>query len=245
MTPIETAAAAARPISALGGAFMTSRRTLEHGKTLGLPGWPFYVAGRCGVLGRVDADVVMAAVVFFPADWLREQWEAALAVLDPAEALGHYTDMCHRWGRSRLAEVEGADRMLELGERILAAAEIPGMPLFAGWRALPRPDDTPARLAHVLQVLREHRGGAHSLAVLAEGMAPLEAIVAGPAGEANAQFFNWPAPYPDPEPLRARRSAIEETTDRLAAVAYADLDEAERDELVGLLTATMETTFRR
>ena len=28
---------------------------------------------------------------------------------------------------------------------------------------------------------------------------PLEAIVAGPGGTANAQMFGWPEPYPDPE----------------------------------------------
>lgn len=245
MTPEQTAAGAKEAIHGLGGAFMRSRATRAKGAEIGLPDWLIYVAGRNGVLGDVDADVVTAAMVFFPAPWVRQQWDAARVVMAPAEALAEYAQTCHAWGRARLAEVESADRLAALLARVADAADPAGCPLFAGWRALPLPDDPPARLAQLTMVLREQRGNLHALAVLAQGLSPLEALMAGPAGQGNAAFFSWPEPYPDPEPLRARWQAAEAATERLVAPAFAALDEREREELVGLLHGAAEAARRR
>ncbi len=80
-----TVAAVKDAVSGLGGAFMTSKRTFAVGEELGVPGWDFYVTGRGGVLGAVDADVVAAAFVYFPRAWVREHWERATAVVPPSE----------------------------------------------------------------------------------------------------------------------------------------------------------------
>jgi hypothetical protein len=245
MTPEQTVAAVKDPIHGLGGAFMRNRATRERGTQLGVPGWAFYVAGRAGVLGNVDADVVAATMVFFPTPWVREHWEMARAVLQPDEAARQYAAACHRWGRERLAGAEGLDRLVELARGVVDGVEPAGLPLFAGWRALPLPDDDPARVAHLAMVLREHRGNLHALAVLAQGLSPLEAHVAGPLGAANAEFFGWPQPYPDPGPLADRWQAAEAATARLTAPAFAVLDESERAELAGLLGRSAETALRR
>lgn len=237
------AASVKGPISQLGGGFMRYRGTRAVGERFGLGRWPLYVAGRAGVLGGVDADVVAAALVFFPTDWVREQWALARGLADPAEVNAAYAEACREWGRDKLAGLDGAGRLAELGERVARAAEPAGKTLFAGWRAVPLPEDPHGRAAQVLQVLRELRGGAHGLAVLANGLTPLEAIVSGPLGAPNAEFFGWPPPYPDPAPLADRRRRAEDATDDLVADPYAVLNEAEREEFAALLTAAAATAF--
>ena len=99
------------------------------------------------------------------------------------------------------------------------------MPLFAAWRAMPIPDDSPgARAAVLAHLLREHRGAAHIIAIRASDLTPLEAIIAGPEGEAGATAFGWQPPYPPFEPLMRRRAWAEAVTDRIAGEAYRVLD---------------------
>jgi hypothetical protein len=108
--------------------------------------------------------------------------------------------------------------------------------LFAAWRAMPVPDDAPgARAAVMLHLLHEHRSGVHVVAVRASGLTALEAIIAGPDGETDAVAFGWQPPYPQPGPLIRRLMWAESVTDSLAGHAYAQLNRAERVELVGLL----------
>jgi len=225
VTPEEVAAAVAGPIGRLGAAFMTDRATLAHGGELGYQGWPFYFGGRGGVLGDVDADVVHAAFAFFPSDAVRRGWESARAV-DPAQRNAEaYATCCREWGRAHLTGVPSLEELCELLELAAGAVEPPGLPLFAGWRAMALPEDPPARAAQLLHVMREHRGGVHAIAVLASGMRPLEAVVSGPNGAEVAAFLGWEPPYPDPAPLAERRAAAERATDVLAARGYALLGE--------------------
>jgi hypothetical protein len=235
VTPEATAAAAAAPIGALGGAFMISRATLKKGPAMGLPkGWAFYFGGRGGVLGDVVPDVVAAAFVFFPVETVRTHWLEARAVLDPAAAAAAYAEACQAWGREHLSEIADLDRLVELLRRVIADISPAGAPLFAGWRALPLPQDEPGAAAHMLQVLREFRGAMHGVAVLAEGLTPLEAVLIS-GGEANASFFGWEAPYPEVEELRDKHRAAEKRTDHMAARAFTSLYDGERRELIGLL----------
>lgn len=245
MTPEEIAAAVKDPIDALGNKFMRNRVTRDGGEELGLPGWTFYVAGRCGVLGDVDADVVTAAMVFFPAAWVRDHWERARAALDPRTTAARYAEAGRAWGRERLAGAEGLDRLADLAGRVAAAGDPAGLPLFAGWRALPLPDDLPARVAQLAMVLREHRGNLHGLATLAQGLRPVEAVLAGPHGADNARLFGWPEPYPDPGPLAGRWQAAEAATGTLAARPYAVLAEDERVELAELLAGAAKVALAR
>jgi hypothetical protein len=220
MTPEDAVAATKQTISRSGGAFMLHPATMERGAELGFQPFPWYYAGRCGVLGEVDADVVHAAMVFFPRAMVRKAWEKGIAVMPPADAARHYAEACHTWGRTHLAGAEDLDELCAVAERLVAGIDPIGMPLFAGWAALPLPDDAPARATQLLNVLREHRGGRHAIAVLASALSPLEAIVSGPYGAGNAQFFGWAEPYPDAEPLAEARAAVEAHTDALVAADY-------------------------
>jgi Helix-turn-helix family len=217
------AASVARKVGRVGGAFMISRSAAAHAKRTGLRGWDAYVAGRGAVLDRVDADVVAAAFVFFPRDLVRECWGRARASVTPEEALASYREACLEHGRAHFADLPGASRL--------------AVPLFAGWRAVDRPDDDAGRVALAAQCLREHRGGLHGVAVLAEGLTPLQAILSDRGGADTARFFGWPEPYPDVSDLGARRVAVERLTDRLVAPAYAVLAPSERAEFADLVTS--------
>lgn len=233
-------------VGSLGGAFMISRYAKAAATEQGLDGvWTSYFAGRCGVLGAVDADVVVAGLGFYPADVVRIGWEASWKSTSPARSGARYAQACHEWGRVKLAGLDGCGRIAELAGTVAAAADVAGLPLFAAWRAVPLPADDEARAAQAIHVLREHRGGLHAIAVLAAGLTPLQAILAGPGGEGNAAFFGWPGPYEDVSGLAATRAAAEVTTDTLADRAYAVLDDTEQAELADLLDKAVAHVWPR
>ena len=124
---------------------------------------------------------------------------------------------------------------------VIAAAPAAGFPLFAGWRSVPLAADAKGAACQQLNTLRELRGGAHLVAVLAAGVTPFEAVLAK-GGVANAQLFGYPEPYPDVAELTARTTdalaVAETTTDHLVAPALAVLDEPDRDRFVDLVGAT-------
>jgi hypothetical protein len=230
---LECVQATKKTVSKSGGAFMLRPATIERARELGMNPFAFYYLGRCGVLGDVDPDLVATTIVFFPPEMVAKSWRKGRAVMGPSDAAEAYAEECRRWGRSHLGAAEGLERLVELSEKVADAVDPAGLPLFAGWRALPRPDDAPGRAAQLLNVLREHRGGLHIVAVLSVGLSPLEAVVTG-SGADSARFFGWPEPYPDPEGLREQHARAELLTDELAAPAYEALIDAERDELAAL-----------
>lgn len=234
MTPAEAAAALKGPIGEVGFGFMTDPLTRERGREVGLRGRPLYFLGRGGALGDVPAEVVVAAFAFFPPEAVTEHWNAGRQVMAPLEAAHLYAELCNEWGRRNLVDDDGAARALELFERVCDEAEPAGLPLFAAWRLLPRPDDVPGRLAQVMNVLREHRGSVHACATAAMGVHPLDATLAGAYGEAGAKFQGWPEPYPDASPHKPSWDVAEELTSAAAAVPFEVLTDEERAELAGL-----------
>ena len=236
MDALAAAHAARGPVGDLGGRFMRDRATFARSVELGFaPGFEFYVVGRFGVLGQVPADVVAASAVFINPDALAKAWTAATAVASAADAAALFLDICQSYGRTHLAAVPDLDRFVTLAERVVDGASMINAPIAAGWRALPRPNDVEGRAQVLLQVLRELRMARHAVCIHAEGLSPVEAIVAGPGGEANAKTFGWPEPLPEPAPLAARRAAAEARTDQLCAADMAVLTEAECTEFVAFL----------
>ena len=103
-------------------------------------------------------------------------------------------------------------------------------------------DGDDALAAHLMHVMREFRGGSHGLAVLASGLTPVEAAVAGAreAGVASPETVGWTGPLPErTDELVARRQAAEELTNGMVARGLVGLDDEERTELVGLVNALM------
>jgi Helix-turn-helix family len=244
MTARDTAVIVKDALDSLGGGFMISPETRQAAKETGLRGWEMYFAGRAGVLGEVDGSVVAAALAFFPVEFTRARWDSARSKIRPPAAAERFAAACHQWGRARLSGFTGAERLADLMDTVAGSAGLVGLPLFAGWATVPRPDDPPARVARGAHLLREHRGGLHTVAVLATGLTPVEAIVAGPYGAENARFFQWAEPYPPlDDELRRRRVRAEDLTDDMVAPAYAVLSKAEAAELVDLLSEAQRVAF--
>ncbi|MFL5913564.1 MAG: SCO6745 family protein [Gaiellaceae bacterium] len=244
----EIAAAVAKPIGRLGGAFMISREAKAYSNEVGLTGWAPYFRGRFGVLGDVDADVVASVAGFFPLETVREAWQAG-AGLFPATAAARYAVVAHDFGRRKLADFAESAHLAQLLQLVVDGGDVVGAPLFAGWRAMRVPDDDRARVIQLAHVVRELRGGLHIIAVLASGLSPLEAVVSGTSailrdGEANAEYFGWSRPYPEvTQEVRRRRADAERLTDELMAPAFAALDKTEADELVALLEKAERAVF--
>jgi hypothetical protein len=242
VTPEQVAAAVKDQDTALGGGWMLSQQARPVGKELGTGSWGLYMIGRAGVLGDVDPAVVVAALGFFPEERVRYGWERARAAVDLQVGHERYIGVMRQWARDHVRGADGLDRLGELLERVVAAAPSAGLPIFAGWAALPLPDDPAERVVQLSMALREHRGGCHLIAVTAHGLTPLEAVLAG-GGPGNAEFFGWPEPYPDVTDKKALRDDAEILTDRLAARAWRALDEAESAECVGLVRSAAAHTL--
>ncbi|MCZ7439819.1 hypothetical protein O7598_25685 [Micromonospora sp. WMMC241] len=238
MTPEQVAAACKPLVLELGEAFSRCPSTLRRARLLGISGWAFYITGRAGALGDVRAETVASALGFIAPEAVADGWDAAARAVPPLEVAAANLTECCRWGMSRLGDAPGVSRLAGLLGRAVDAADGSAMPLFAAWRAMPMPDPSPAARAAVgLLLLREHFAGAYLLAVRASGLTPLEAVLAGPEGEAGAAACGWSPPYPPVGPLVRRRIWAEAVTDRLVSPAFQALGAAGGAELVDLLTA--------
>src|ERR1700692_4817524 len=74
---LSTAVEAKGPLFSLGGDYMSSQQARPASKELGMRGWPFYFAGRAGVLGPVGPEVIHAVFGFFTFEHVAENWGVA------------------------------------------------------------------------------------------------------------------------------------------------------------------------
>lgn len=214
----------------------TTRKAAERGMPTENNG--AYAIGRLGVLGDCSADEVVEAAYFWEPELMRTMVAAGRAGMSPAEGAAIYTAICQEHGVDLLGDFEHNQRLGEVMAKVVDAADPAGAPTFAGWREMVLPDEPgPARTFQLAQTMRELRFGRHATAVAAAGMGPLEAILSGPAGEWNAEFFGWPKPYPEVGDLADAREAIETETDRLHAADLDVLTDEERADLRELAKA--------
>lgn len=224
----------------LAMAWLIDERTTARAAELGLdaPDRGGYAVGRLGVLGDCPVDAVVSAAFFWEPDLMRSMVAAGRAVMSPADGAAVYTQLCQEWGGERLAAMPGVERLGDLLERVVDTASPLGAPMFVGWRDMPLPPEPgPARTFQLAQVMRELRFSRHCVAIQATGLTPLEAILAGPAGDWNATMFGWPEPWPDVSGLAEARDHAEALTDRLHAADLDVLTDAERAELRDLAKA--------
>lgn len=241
LSAAEAIAAASQPILEFTRGWMLGKPTAARGDELGLlPGRGFWVCGRNGVLGDVDADVIANAIGFMHPTLVRKFWEHRPADLTAARCAEEYIGCAFRWAPGALTSVPEAKlrRLNELGRALADAALAQTGALFAGWRAMAQPDEPAAAVALTMHVLREMRGGAHLLAVLGQGMHPVEAALAAPPPRGGAEWakeLGWPEPYPDAAGAALRRAQAEAQTSLLLLPAYEALPAADRGELVDLI----------
>lgn len=233
--------ATAIPILEFGRAWMSDGGTVARAEALGLKlPFGFWVNGRAGVLGEVDADVAAAAIGFMHAAAVRQYWDARPPELSARAAAVAYAEAAAAWAERVLSDwsAQEATELAALADRVAAASDPSVGVLFAGWRSL-QVDTSPVGAAAIaLNVLREHRGGAHLSAVNALGLGPVGAIISAEdqvrGGPAGASRFGWEAPYPTPD--GARRAEAERATSRICAPAYHALSAGEGQRFAELVT---------
>ena len=234
---IAAARSTARAIGDLPASFMLDAATYTAAAEAGYEGMAFYVSGRGGVLGDVDAAAVTDAFVFFPAGTVETGWHTGASVEPRADSARRWSAVASRWAAEHLPE--GAldyARLAELAGIVSDAADPTGAPVFAGWRQLPEPDGERELALHRLNSLRELRAARHGEAVLAAGIEPVEALMV--KTPYMADIFGWPEPRPDPdEALRDRWQAAEDETDRRFAGDLAVLNAEQLAEFAELAEA--------
>lgn len=224
--------------------------------------WDGYFAGRSAPLGRVPAEVVDAAFYSFadgevarhlPKVWDTTTPEAAHA----ARERGCVAALRRILGD--LVEGPGFARAAELLAKASVSAPTEGRVMYAGLRALPMPEDPVARLWHAANMVREHRGDGHIVALVSERIGGTEAHVlsALDMGIYPAESFGRIHHLPKArlaevmdglrdrglvdasgrltESGRATKARIESLTDALAQAPYDGLEPCELDELITLL----------
>jgi hypothetical protein len=213
-----------------GSAFYFDPATLAKGKEQGLDGFRFYVLGRGGVLGDVEPAVVTSAFAYFHPATIDKIWTSAKEKLAPRAAAALYNECCAELGRAKLADVDGLDGYIEAAEAVVAATEVAGLSLFAGWAAEPRVEDAPGHAMQLLALLRELRGSVHIVALVASGVSASVAHAIKRPGDVAT--FGWdPAPEIGPgDP--AKYEAAEALTDQLLVGSYGGLNDEQAQALV-------------
>ena len=224
--------------------------------------WDGYFAGRSAPLGRVPAEVVHAAFYNFADGEVARHVPKVWDTVTPEAAHAARERGCVAALRRILGDlVDTSDfrRTAELLAKASTSAPTNGRVMYAGLRALPVPEEPVARLWHAANMLREHRGDGHIVALVSERVGGLEAHVLSaldmeihPA-ESFGRIHHLPkavlaelmAGLRDRGLVdasgrftaagRATKDRIETLTDTLAEAPYSGLDASERAELIDLL----------
>ncbi len=237
MTSDEFLAQASSIIGDVGGHFMLHPTTAEYATEQGFPNlYVFYGRGRGGVLGEVDADVVSSAFGFFNPSLIRGIWESGVEILGARETGALFSEAAARFGRRFLTGIPGLDEFITAATKVVDAADVWAMPLFAGWRAEPRATDAPAHAYQLMNVLREMRGGAHLVACVTKGLlGPVPVLING--GPEVASLFGWTADLPEVDDRRADWEEAEALTTQLVTPAWSVLDSEEAARVLDVLNA--------
>jgi len=243
---LEAVRAAGPPIEEIGTLFMLHPDTFAQSTAHGYP-HPFagYFAGRGGVLGEADAGTVDAIFAIFEPNAVKTFWENGVAVHGAAGGARLYAEQVAEFGRLHLKGADGLDRIAELGEKIIEAAPVTGLPLFAGWKRMPLAEDAEARAMQVMFVLRELRGSVHMAALAVAGLTPVEAHLLN-KGAHYCTMFGWPEPYSSAEDKRPDKQAAEDATNRrmvqIVGTALSAEETAELARLTGSALAVAKSS---
>ena len=230
--------------------------------------WDGYFAGRSAPLGRVPAEVVHAAFYNFADGEAARHIPRVWDVTTPAAAHAARQRGCVKALRRILADLVGTPglaRAAELLAKASTSAPTNGRVMYAALRSLPMPADPVSRLWHAANMLREHRGDGHIVALVSEGIGGTESHVlsALDMGIYPAESFGRIHHLPEArlaevmdglrdrglldasgrftDAGRATKDRIEALTDALAEAPYDGLEPAELDELIVSLEPISKT----
>ena len=213
-------------INSAGSGYYFHPDTLAKGKEIGLDGFRFYFLGRGGVLGDVEPAVVVSAFGYFNAGLVANMWNSAKEKVAPREAAGVHLACADDFGRSKLAGVEGLDAFVAAAEKVITSTDASGLTLFAAIAAEPMPDDIAARAYRFVVLLRELRGSAHLVAVVAEGLTTDVAHAIKRPGDVST--FGYAEPPEVTDEARAALDAAEHRTDAIVTRFFEVLDDDQK-----------------
>jgi hypothetical protein len=220
--------------------------------------WDTYFAGRAAPLGQAPAEVVHAIFYNFAPGEAARHIPRVWDLITPDAALAARQRGCVLALRRLLGDLAadpGLARTADLLTQAAISPPVTGRPLYAGLRALPLPQEPIARLWHAANLLREHRGDGHTVALVAHGIGGTEAhVLFALAQGMPAEKFGrvWHLPHAQLAAVidgmrgrgligadgwltaegRATRQRIEALTDDLAAPPYDALQPSELDQLI-------------
>ncbi len=220
--------------------FMLDPATYAAGAAAGHDGMNFYVAGRGGALGDVDAAVVSHEFGVFEPEMVAAAWGASAGVESRSAAAQRFADAAAAWAGEHLdPDALDYDRLAELAGAVLDRADLTGSGLASGWVTLSEPDAAPALALHRLNGLRELRFARHREALAARGVGPLDAVLV--SSPFMAGIFGWPEPHPEPdEAVREQWAAAEAETQERFAADLATLSGDELGEFESLCAALVQ-----
>lgn len=225
--------------------------------------WDTYFAGRAAPLGRdVPAGVVHAIFYNFAPGEAARHIPRVWDLITPEAALAARDRGCVAALRRMLGDLAEDPSVARAADLAVKAATYPrteGRPLYAAWRTLPAPEQPLARLWYAANLLREHRGDGHTVALVANGIGGTQAHVLLALSEGMpAEKFGRVSHLPRAQLAavvdgmrergligadgwltadgRAVKARIEALTDELAAPAYDALEPSE----LAQLTADLE-----
>jgi len=221
--------------------------------------WDTYFAGRAAPLGRdVPADVVHAIFYNFAPGEAARHIPRVWDVITPLAALAARDRGCVAALRRMLGDLAddpSIARAADLAVKAATGTRTEGRPLYAALRTLPAPEQPLARLWYAANLLREHRGDGHIVALVANGIGGTEAHVLLALSEGMpAEKFGRVSHLPRAQLAavvdgmrdrgligadgwltadgRAVKARIEALTDNLAAPAYDALEPGELAQLI-------------
>src|SRR4051794_32281124 len=167
--------------------------------------WDGYFAGRSAPLGRVPAEVVHAAFYNFADGEVARHIPKVWDTTTPEAAHAARQQGCVAALRRILGDLvatPGLARAAELLAKASTSAPTEGRVMYAGLRTLPMPEEPVALLWHAANMLREHRGDGHIVALVSEGIGGAQAplLRAPPTGSYPAGAFGRVPPLPQGPP---------------------------------------------
>lgn len=149
-------------------------------RDLGIGWLGSYTGMRAAPLGVVPAEVVTATFYGFRPEAIAKAWGLALAAHTPAELNAIRTECVDTGLRAALGDLVDSPELAAQADRLrqlIGTVGHGGRALSAAYAALPWPEEPHLSLWHAATVWREWRGDAHNAALVANGVAPLEALV--------------------------------------------------------------------
>ncbi|MGV1087652.1 MAG: helix-turn-helix domain-containing protein [Mycobacterium sp.] len=177
MDATTAASTIAGPLGKLGSNFYFSPQAVARGEAIGLDVVSLYGAGRASVLGGVDAEAADAIFYFFKPGMVAAVVTRGRSLASEDLIATAHLGAADDYAESTFADVDSATLAAFADAVDALAATVPSgsWPLFDGYRSAPAPTTAAARAYRAAILLRELRGGVHTDAVKACGLAPATA----------------------------------------------------------------------